>query len=117
MRTTLLEQIKQRRLQLGLKGKDMPLRVGLNRQQYGKIEKEGNPSLATLDKIAEGLDATLMLVPKELASHVEQLLAAGATGALEARFVYPPGGSSSAMLLFDGVKETIEDPWQEPGDD
>jgi transcriptional regulator with XRE-family HTH domain len=116
MRTTLLEQIKRRRLQLGLKGKDMPLRVGLNRQQYGKIEKDGNPSLATLDKIAEGLDATLVLIPKELAGQVEQLLAAGAAGAFTARFVYPTGGSRPP-LLTEGVKETIEDPWQDQGDD
>lgn len=116
MRTTLLEQIKRRRLQLGLKGKDMPLRVGLNRQQYGKIEKDGNPSLATLDKIAEGLDATLVLIPKELAGQVEQLLAAGAAGAFAARFVYPAGGSWPG-LLAEGVKETIEDPWQDQGDD
>lgn len=110
MRTTLLEQIKRRRLQLGLKGKDMPLRVGLNRQQYGKIEKEGNPSLTTLDKIAEGLDATLMLIPKELAGQVEQLLAAGAAGALRSRFVSP-------TMPAEGVKETIEDPWQDLGND
>ncbi|MNF39988.1 helix-turn-helix protein [compost metagenome] len=115
MRTTLLEQIKRRRLQLGLKGKDMPLRVGLNRQQYGKIEKDGNPSLATLDKIAEGLDATLMLIPKELAGQVERLLAAAAAGAPEAWFAYPTGVSPS--MPAEGVKETIEDPWQDLGDD
>lgn len=43
----------------------MPLLAGINRQQYEKIEKGGNPSLVTLDKIAEGLDAELMLIPKE----------------------------------------------------
>ena len=116
MRSTVLTQIKRRRLQLGLKGTDMPLRVGLNRQQYGKIEKEGNPSLATLDKIAEGLDATLMLIPKELARQVEQLLEARAADAAKVRVRYPMG-SSPSTLPADGVKETIEDPWQDQGDD
>lgn len=113
MRTTLLAQIKHRRLQLGLKGTDMPLRVGLNRQQYGKIEKDGNPSLATLDKIAEGLDATLMLIPKELVHQVEQLLQAGPA---KAQLNYAMDRSPSSALGA-GVKETIEDPWQDLGND
>jgi transcriptional regulator with XRE-family HTH domain len=113
MRSTVLTQIKRRRLQLGLKGTDMPLRVGLNRQQYGKIEKDGNPSLATLDKIAEGLDATLMLIPKELARQVEQLLEAGPS---KAQQNYAMGRSPSSSPGA-GVKETIEDPWQDLGDD
>lgn len=102
MRSTLLTQIKRRRLQLGLKGKDMPLRAGLNRQQYGKIEKEGNPSLGTLDKIAEGLNATLMLIPKELAPQVEQLLAAST-----------PGIATTSYPFGTVIKETVEDPWQD----
>jgi transcriptional regulator with XRE-family HTH domain len=113
MRSTVLTQIKRRRLQLGLKGTDMPLRVGLNRQQYGKIEKDGNPSLATLDKIAEGLDATLMLIPKELARQVEQLLEAGPARA-ELRYATDRSMPSASDA---GVKETIEDPWQDLGDD
>ena len=113
MRSTVLTQIKRRRLQLGLKGTDMPLRVGLNRQQYGKIEKDGNPSLATLDKIAEGLDATLMLIPKELARQVEQLLEAGPARA-ELRYATDRSTSSASGA---GVKETIEDPWQDLGND
>ncbi|MDP9939323.1 helix-turn-helix transcriptional regulator [Ectopseudomonas alcaliphila] len=113
MRSTVLTQIKRRRLQLGLKGTDMPLRVGLNRQQYGKIEKDGNPSLATLDKIAEGLDATLMLIPKELARQVEQLLEAGPAKAQQ-NYAMDRSPSSAHGA---GVKETIEDPWQDLGDD
>lgn len=112
MRSTVLTQIKRRRVQLGLKGTDMPLRVGLNRQQYGKIEKDGNPSLATLDKIAEGLDATLMLIPKELTRQVEQLLATGVADTAKVSELYPMGRASSTPL-GDGVKETIEDPWQD----
>lgn len=113
MRSTVLTQIKRRRLQLGLKGTDMPLRVGLNRQQYGKIEKDGNPSLATLDKIAEGLDATLMLIPKELARQVEQLLEAGPARTK----LYHATEGSIPSASGTGVKETIEDPWQNLGND
>lgn len=113
MRSTVLTQIKRRRLQLGLKGTDMPLRVGLNRQQYGKIEKDGNPSLATLDKIAEGLDATLMLIPKELARQVEQLLEAGPARAQQ-KYAMDRSPSSTPGV---GIKETIEDPWQDLGGD
>lgn len=113
MRSTVLTQIKRRRLQLGLKGTDMPLRVGLNRQQYGKIEKDGNPSLATLDKIAEGLDATLMLIPKELARQVEQLLEAGPVKTQQNYALDRPSSSAPGMA----IKETIEDPWQTLGDD
>lgn len=113
MRSTVLSQIKRRRLQLGLKGTDMPLRVGLNRQQYGKIEKDGNPSLATLDKIAEGLDATLMLIPKELARQVEQLLEAG-PARIERHYATE---RSAPFASGAGVKETIEDPWQDLGND
>lgn len=113
MRSTVLTQIKRRRLQLGLKGTDMPLRVGLNRQQYGKIEKDGNPSLATLDKIAEGLDATLMLIPKELARQVEQLLEAG-PAKVQQNYAMDRSPSS---VPGTGIKETIEDPWQDLGDD
>ncbi|MDE1166670.1 MAG: helix-turn-helix transcriptional regulator [Pseudomonas sp.] len=76
MKTTLLNQIRERRLGLGLKIQDMPLLAGLTRQQYGKIEAGGNPRLATLDQIAEGLDSALLLVPKEKLEAVARVLAA-----------------------------------------
>jgi transcriptional regulator with XRE-family HTH domain len=75
MRTTLLRQISERRKSLDVRTSDMPTLAGINRQQYEKIEKGGNPSLATLDRIAEGLDAELLLVPKEHINQVRNLLA------------------------------------------
>lgn len=75
MKTTLLDQIRQRRKALGLKIQEMPLLAGLTRQQYGKIEAGGNPRLNTLDQIAEGLDSVLLLVPKARLDAVERLLA------------------------------------------
>ena len=63
--STLLEQLKRRRLGLGLKQKDMLLRVGVSRQQYQQIESKGNPRLSTLELIAKGLKSELMLIPEE----------------------------------------------------
>lgn len=74
MLITLLQQIRNRRQQLGLQIQDMPLRTGLTRQQYGKIEKDGNPRLNTLDLIAEGLDASMVLVPKDQLKLIEKIL-------------------------------------------
>lgn len=74
MKTTLLSQIRRRRTNLSLKIQDMVLRAGLTRQQYGKIENGGNPRLSTLDQIAEGLECTLLLVPKEQLAAVQRLL-------------------------------------------
>lgn len=58
------QQLKNRRLELGLKQKDMFERTGLSRQQYQQIEKKGNPSLETLLLIAQGLNCDLVIVPK-----------------------------------------------------
>lgn len=51
------------------------MRVGLARQQYQRIESQGNPRLNTLELVAEGLDSELMLIPKEKQQAVMQLLA------------------------------------------
>lgn len=75
MKTTLLQQIRERRIALGLQIQEMPLRAGLTRQQYGKIEAGGNPRLNTLDQITEGLDAVMVLVPKDKLKVVQQALA------------------------------------------
>ncbi|SHG28413.1 Helix-turn-helix [Microbulbifer donghaiensis] len=73
----LISQIKQRRLALGLQQKDMKLRIGMKQQQYQRIEAGGNPRLDTLELVAEGLDAELVLVPKEKLRAVRELLRAG----------------------------------------
>ena len=53
----LLEQLKKRRQQLGLKQCDMMMRVGMSRQQYQRLESKGNPRLDTLELVAEGLNS------------------------------------------------------------
>lgn len=71
---SLLEQLKKRRLGLGLKQNDMMLRVGILRQQYQRLESKGNPRLDTLELIAKGLKSELMLIPQEKIDAVKAIL-------------------------------------------
>lgn len=71
---SLLEQLKHRRLALGLKQHDMMLRVGMSRQQYQRLESRGNPRLDTLELVAEGLNSDLMLIPREKRPEVMAIL-------------------------------------------
>lgn len=73
--TSLLEQIKNRRLALTLKQHDMRLRAGISRQQYQRLESKGNPRLDTLELIAEGLKSELLLIPQEKLDAVLAILA------------------------------------------
>lgn len=70
----ILQQLKKRRQELGLKQKDMMLRIGLSRQQYQHLESQGNPRLDTLELIVKGLNSELMLIPKEKVSVVKEIL-------------------------------------------
>jgi transcriptional regulator with XRE-family HTH domain len=103
MKTTLLDQIRKRRLELGVKIQEMPLLAGLTRQQYGKIEAGGNPRLNTLDQIAEGLDSALVLVPKSKLDAVQRMLAGETQTEVDQRH---PASAEHAMH----VKEA-ENPW------
>jgi transcriptional regulator with XRE-family HTH domain len=71
---SLLEQIKKRRNKLGLKQKDMMLRVGMSPQQYQRLEAKGNPRLNTLELVAKGLKGELMLIPQDKVAAVKVLL-------------------------------------------
>ncbi len=71
---SLLSQIKSRRKALGLKQSDMMLRVGMSRQQFQRLEAQGNPRLNTLELIALGLNCELMLIPKDKAQAVRRAL-------------------------------------------
>ncbi|WP_428353504.1 helix-turn-helix transcriptional regulator [Methyloprofundus sp.] len=70
----LLEQLKKRRIALGLKQKDMLLRIGVSRQQYQHLESKGNPRLNTLELIAKGLKSELILIPTEKLNLVKEIL-------------------------------------------
>lgn len=98
--TTLLEQLKKRRKQLGLKQNDMMMRVGMSRQQYQRLESQGNPRLDTLALVAEGLNSELVLVPREKLEAVRAIL--------DDKPVEEPGGHRSP----DKQRPISEDPWQ-----
>lgn len=99
---TILHQLKKRRLQLGLKQKDMYMRIGLSRQQYQRLESKGNPRLNTLKLIAQGLNSELMLIPKEKAQAVKELLEKPEKQA-----------SGKGAVSGEQSKSLYEDPWQD----
>ncbi len=68
-------QLKERRKSLGLTQEDMTMRVGMSRQQYQKLESQGNPRLDTLELVAKGLKMQPVLIPLEKLKDVEDLLA------------------------------------------
>ena len=74
MMNKLLEQLKKRRLALGMKQKDMMFRIGISRQQYQQLESKGNPRLSTLELVSKGLKSELMLIPNEKVSLVREIL-------------------------------------------
>lgn len=104
--TSLLLQIKQRRLALGLKQNDMRLRAGLSRQQYQRLEAKGNPRLDTLELIAMGLNSELMLIPRERLGAVMALLAQ-AVSEPEAE----PASQAQSSVGEEARKSLAEDPW------
>lgn len=112
--STLLNQIKQRRLALGLKQNDMLLRVGVSRQQYQRLESKGNPRLDTLELIAQGLNSELVLVPKEKLAAVMALLEQEDTvvesHVAEAGMAYVPKAENA--IKEEAKKSLADDPWQ-----
>lgn len=120
---TLLQQLKKRRLDLGLKQNDMMLRVGVSRQQYQRLESKGNPRLDTLELIAKGLNSELMLIPKEKLGAVVAVLERDAV--LEAKSADEweadsegPGSGQRSSFKSVSKKSLSDDPWQDLlGDD
>lgn len=104
---SILEQIKQRRLTLGLKQNDMLLRVGVSRQQYQRLESKGNPRLDTLELIAKGLNSELKLIPKEKLGAVMALLEQKSSepGTMDVSQAKKPSNEDKKKSLSD-------DPWQ-----
>lgn len=114
---TLLQQLKKRRLDLGLKQNDMMLRVGVSRQQYQRLESKGNPRLDTLELIAKGLNSELMLIPKERLGAVLAVLDGKAVDEWEADSEGPGSGQRSTSKSVS-KKSLSDDPWQDLlGDD
>lgn len=105
---SILDQIKQRRLTLGLKQNDMMLRVGVSRQQYQRLESKGNPRLDTLELIAKGLNSELMLIPKEKLGSVMALLEQKSSEAVTMHVSQVKRTSNE-----DTKKSLSDDPWQD----
>ena len=93
-------QLKQRRKQLGLKQNDMPMLIGMARQQYQRLEAAGNPQLDNLELVAKGLKLELILVPQEKLQAVKSILE----------------GSKYADIQMESAQEIIntlvDNPWK-----
>lgn len=86
------DQIRARRRALGLTQTAMKARTGMGQQQYQRIEAGGNANLDTLKLLADGLNAELMLIPRQHVQAVLDLLA-------------------GKLPLAATDMETPEDPW------
>jgi transcriptional regulator with XRE-family HTH domain len=105
MTGSLLQQLKKRRLTLGLKQNDMMMRIGVSRQQYQRLESKGNPRLDTLELIAKGLNSELMLIPKEKLRAV--------IAELESIEPNPVSGQKPSKQAEDHQRKRLsDDPWQ-----
>lgn len=103
---SLLDQLKSRRIKLGLKQYDMRLRVGISRQQYQRLESRGNPRLDTLELVARGLHSEILLIPQEKLKAVKAVLA-GETA----------DTSTAEASRAEREKRLSDDPWEGmPGD-
>jgi len=101
----LLQQIKNRRLALKLKQNEMPMRIGISRQQYQRLESKGNPRLDTLELIAKGLNSDVMLIPKEKLTAVLAILESNANSAP----LQPDHSDEQKKLSDDPWKGLLED--------
>ena len=115
----LLQQLKQRRLALGLKQNDMKLRAGISRQQYQRLESRGNPRLETLELITQGLNCEMMLIPREKLRAVVAVLAEDSLQGERRDGVSTNDASSGyrknisvSRSHANAEKDLSEDPWQ-----
>ena len=72
--SSILKELKKRRLELKFKQSDMMARIGFSKQQYNHLERKGNPRLETLELVAKGLNSKVMLIPQEKVNAVRTLL-------------------------------------------
>jgi len=108
---SLAKQMKKRRHQLNLQQKDMKLRIGMEQQQYSRIEAGGNANLKNLELIAEGLNAELMLIPKEKRTQILALLEESRNSVSSVRSAtktYPPEVHQQHKQI-----NVIDDPWED----
>ncbi|MFN3714156.1 MAG: helix-turn-helix domain-containing protein [Alcanivoracaceae bacterium] len=106
--SALLEQLKIRRKALALRQEDMASRIGMSRQQYQRLEKQGNPRLDTLELLVKGLKGELMFVPHEKIGFVRNLLSSDSGEELSKVL-------SSAKLPVSEMETSslADDPWRD----
>jgi transcriptional regulator with XRE-family HTH domain len=107
--SNLRDQLKKRRIALGLKQGDMLLRIGVSRQQYQQVESKGNPRLDTLELIARGLNSELMLVPREKLNAVLAILSASDERSYAGIGDYRAGVRENEPLSDNPWKALLED--------
>lgn len=102
----LLIQIKARRKALGLRQRDLLMRIGMSRQQYQRLESKGNPRLNTLELVAQGLQSELLLVPAEKLAAVQAAMGGRTIDS-------PPSGELVSddpwRGLMDDLKDTLDE--------
>ncbi len=98
---TFHRQLKTRRRALGLRQLDLGLRLGMPRQQYQRLEAQGNPRLDTLELVAKGLNSEVMLIPREKAVAVQAVLE-GKIGT---------GGESDTPFYSNDEPALSDNPW------
>jgi HTH-type transcriptional regulator / antitoxin HipB len=70
----LSSKLKKRRLDRSLEQKSMLLKIGMSQQQYQRIESGSDTRVSTLLRVLEGLDLSLVFIPKEKLQAVEAIL-------------------------------------------
>lgn len=103
----VLQQLRARRLTLGLRQEDMADRTGMSRQQYQRLERQGNPRLDTLELLVKGLKGELMLIPQDKIALVNALLSPETESLVRAAL------SSTATQLKNTADQAslADDPW------
>jgi transcriptional regulator with XRE-family HTH domain len=105
----ILEQIRQRRKELGLTQAEMELRVGMSRQQYQRLESRGNPRLDNLELLAKGLKLELMLIPQEKLQAVRAALEDRSEQKDVSSVAHRPPSEEEASRSGDPWKNLLED--------
>lgn len=74
----IIQQLKIARLAMGMKQSELGKKLGLPQSHISKIEQDlTDPRLSTVTDMARILDQELMLIPRQLISHVASLLGDG----------------------------------------
>jgi len=72
---TIIEQLKIARQSLGMKQFELGKKLGLPQSHISKIESgQNDPRMSTIEDMARILDHELMIIPRQMISHINGLL-------------------------------------------